>query len=171
MPPALLPAVLIAIALFAGCADEKAVVKTYSRAGSEAEATQRSSDAEAYHLSAVHRARESLGRHEQSDALFRLGSLYRKQARFQAAVPPLIESVSLALESGTVDELDLGRRYAELARSYAALNRWQDGAAMMRNVVPLQPRYSADEAADLAELASVYRTRLTELGLDTGFLR
>lgn len=167
----LLPATALAILLLAGCADDKHVVKTYTRAGAEAEATRRSDDAEAYHRSAVERARASLGRQDQSDALFRLGTFYRKQARFQESIPPLIESVSLALEADTVDELALGRRYAELSRSYAALNRWQDGAAMMRNVVPLQPRYPADEAAEIAELASVYRTRLTELGLDAAFLR
>lgn len=164
---AVVPAMLLALA---GCSSDKQVVRTYTKEGTTAEATQRSADAEAYYLSAVQRARASLGKPEQSDALFNLGSYYRKQTRFKDAVSPLFESVSLALESGTMDELDLGRRYAELARSYAALNRWQDGAAMMRNVAPLRDRYPAEEATALGELADVYKTRLTELGMDASFL-
>ena len=165
----LVPA-LVTLLTLAACSSDKKVVRTYTKEGTTAEATQRSVDAEAYYASAVQRARASLGKAEQSDALFNLGSYYRKQTRFKESVSPLFESLSLALEAGTVGELDLGRRYAELARSYAALNRWQDGEAMMRNVVPLRSRYPAHEATALTELAAVYKTRLTELGLDAGFL-
>lgn len=154
------------LALAAGCSTEKKVFEQYTKAGTQSEQARSGTDAEGFYVSALERARASLGKVEQSDALYNLGAFYRREARFAEAERAMTESLALARESGRFDDLAIGRRQLELARDLAALNRWHEGAPALRTLTPLVTRYPADEAADIRLLAEVYRERLATLGMD-----
>ncbi len=158
----LVPAAL----LLSGCTSRKDVVETYAREGTAARQDQRGTDAEAFFLSAVERARP-LDAATQSDALWRLGAFYREQGRFRDAVAPLTESLELGVRSGRIDRTDLARRRIELAKAYAVLNRWNDGRNQLRDASEGLAGLSAPEAADARELIEVYRERLQGLGSST----
>lgn len=162
--PRLIPA-LVALLLCFGCSSQKKVYQQYTAAGTTAEKQQDRVEAEGWYLSAVERAR-TLGKVEQSDALFRLGVFYRRQARFADAAKAMQESLATEQAAGRNDPLETARRQAELARDFAALNRWNDGARLLRDLAPAAARFAGNEAAELRELVVVYRQRLTALGLD-----
>lgn len=149
--------------LMSACSSRQDVVETYAREGTAARQDQRGTDAEAFFLSAVERARP-LDDATQSDALWRLGAFYREQGRFREAVAPLSESLDRGLRSGRIDAAGLARRRIELARAYAVLNRWTDGRDLLRDASDGLPGLSAPEAADARELIEVYRERLQALG-------
>jgi tetratricopeptide (TPR) repeat protein len=156
--------ITLALVLSAGCGPKRDAYDWYSQAGARAESNQSGADAEAYYVSALHRARTTLGRQEQSDALYKLGAFYRRSARFQEAARALTESLDLAADARITDTLAIGRRRVELARALAALNRWGEGAVALRTVVPDVGRYPPEEADEIRELLAVYRSRLTALG-------
>lgn len=149
--------------LLSGCSNRKDVVETYAREGTAARQDQRGTDAEAFFLSAVERARP-LDAATQSDALWRLGAFYREQGRFRDAVAPLEESLDLAARSGRIDPAGVARRRIELAKAYAVLNRWTDGRDQLRDASAGLPGLTAAEAADARELIDVVRERLNALG-------
>ncbi len=149
--------------LMSGCSNRKDVVETYAREGTAARQDQRGTDAEAFFLSAVERSRP-LDDATQSEALWRLGAFYREQARFRDAVAPLEESLALAVRSGRIDPTGLARRRIELAKTYAVLNRWNDGRDQLREASTGLPGLTAPEAEDARELIDVYRERLQALG-------
>jgi hypothetical protein len=160
-------AVFIAIAL-AGCASKKAVVEEYQREAKTSETESRSADAEAFHRSAAERAQE-LGPAEQSDSLLGLGVQLQSQQRFKESLVPLSDSLAKAQEAGLAPTA-LAVRQVRLAQSYAALNRWKDGAAFLKPAVPAARTLTGEDGRLARDVMDVYRTRLPELGLDAGFL-
>lgn len=160
----------LATALAAGCSSDNAMFEKYRKAAVEAEADGSGTNAEAYYVSALHRARASLGKAEQSDALYQLGVFYRRQARFGEAAPALTESLDLAADARITDPVAVSRRRVELARSLAALNRWAEGASALRPVIEHVGRFPEGEAAEIRELLAVYRARLAALGADASLL-
>lgn len=160
----------LAATLVAGCSSDNAVFEQYRKAAIEAEADGSGTNAEAYYVSALHRARVSLGKAEQSDALYQLGVFYRRGARFGEAAQTLSESLDLAADARITDPVAISRRRVELARSLAALNRWGEGTSALRSVIEHLQRFPAGEAAEIRELLVVYRTRLAALGADPSVL-
>lgn len=161
-------ALLFAAAVVAGCASEKGVVEQYQREAKTSEAESRSADAEAYHRSAAQRA-EELGPAQQSDTLLGLGVQLQSQQRFKESLVPLSDSLAKAHEAGMAPTA-LALRQVRLAQSYAALNRWKDGAAFLKPAVPAARTLTGEDGRLARDVMDVYRTRLPELGLDAGFL-
>ena len=168
-----LPACIIALAaaLAAGCSSDNAIFEKYRKAAVEAEADGSGTNAEAYYVSALHRARASLGKAEQSDALYQLGVFYRRKARFAEAAEALTGSLDLAADARITDPVAVSRRRVELARSLAALNRWAEGTSTLRPVLEHVGRFPEGEAGEIRELLAVYRARLTALGADPSVLQ
>jgi hypothetical protein len=162
---------LLSAALVTGCSSDNAVFEQYRKAAVEAEADGSGTNAEAYYVSALHRARTSLGKVEQSDALYQLGVFYRRGARFQEAAKALTESLDLAADARITDPMAISRRRVELARSLAALNRWAEGTATLRPVIDHVSVFPAGEQVEIRELLAVYRTRLKALGADASVLQ
>lgn len=160
----------LAAALATGCSSDNAVFEQYRKAAVEAEADGSGTNAEAYYASALHRARASLGKAEQSDALYQLGVFYRRKARFSEAAPALSESLDLAADARITDPVAVSRRRVELARSLAALNRWAEGTSTLRPVIEHLGLFPAGEAGEIRELLAVYRARLAALGADPSLL-
>jgi hypothetical protein len=162
---------LFAAALMAGCSSDNAVFEQYRKAAVQAEADGSGTDAEAYYLSALNRARTSLGKTEQSDALYQLGVFYRRAARFGEAAKSLTASLDLAADARITDPIAISRRRVELARSLAALNRWPEGTATLRPVIEHVTLFPPGEQREIRELLAVYRTRLSSLGADPSVLQ
>lgn len=165
--PALFTAALVA-ALLAGCATKKDVVQQYQRDAKTSETESRSADAEAFHRSAAQRA-EELGPAEQSDTLLGLGVQLQSQQRFKESLVPLSDSLAKAQEAGMAPAA-LAVRQVRLAQSYAALNRWQDGAAFLKPAVPAAKTLTGEDGRHARDIMDVYRTRLPQLGIDASFL-
>jgi len=127
-------------------------------------------EAEANYASAVWRARNHLGKQEQSTALYNLGSFYRRHAKFKESAVALEESLSIAKDAGTFDQAAIGRRRIELAVSYAGLDRWKEGAALLREIIPVASQYTGQEAEFLKLVFSKYKERLIALGEDASFI-
>jgi hypothetical protein len=161
--------VALAAALLVGCASRKGVVDQYQREAKASETESRSADAEAFHRSAVQRA-EELGPAEQSDTLLGLGVQLQSQQRFKESLVPLSDSLAKAQEAGMAPAA-LAVRQVRLAQSYAALNRWQDGAAFLKPAVPAARTLTGADGRLARDIMDVSRTRLPELGLDAGFLQ
>jgi hypothetical protein len=161
----------LAAVLATGCSSDNALFEKYRKAAIEAEADGSGTNAEAYYVSALHRARASLGKAEQSDALYELGVFYRRKARFGEAAPALTESLDLAADARITDPVAVSRRRVELARALAALNRWNEGASTLRPVIEHVGRFPEGEAAEIRELMAVYRARLAALGADPSVLQ
>lgn len=159
--------IVVAVTL-AGCASKKDVVEQYQREARTSETEARSADAEAFHRSAAQRA-EELGPAEQSDALLGLAVQLQSQQRFKESLVPLSDSLAKAQEAGMAPTA-LAVRQVRLAQSYAALNRWQDGAAFLKPAVPAAKTLTGADGRLARDVMDVYRTRLPELGLDAGFL-
>lgn len=162
---------LLAAALVAGCSSDNAIFDQYRKAAVQAEADGSGTNAEAYYLSALHRARTSLGKVEQSDALYQLGVFYRRGARFSEAAKTLTESLDLAADARITDPVAISRRRVELARSLAALNRWAEGTGALRPVIAHVDLFPPGEQGEIRELLAVYRTRLISLGSDASVLQ
>jgi|GEM_PF-4829109 len=165
------PAILVvalASAILAGCASKKDTVEQYQRDAKTSETESRSADAEAYHRSAAQRADE-LGPTEQSNTLLGLGVQLQSQQRFKESLVPLSDSLAKAQEAGMAPTA-LAVRQVRLAQSYAALNRWKDGAAFLKPAVPAARTLTGEDGRLARDVMDVYRTRLPELGLDAGFL-
>lgn len=160
-------AVFIVVAL-AGCASKKEVVEEYQREAKTSETESRSADAEAFHRSAAERAQE-LGPAEQADSLLGLGVQLQSQQRFKESLVPLSDSLAKAQEAGMAPTA-LAVRQVRLAQSYAALNRWKDGAAFLKPAVPAARTLTGEDGRLARDVMDVYRTRLPVLGLDAGFL-
>lgn len=155
-----------ALLVSVGCSSRKGVVEKYTKEGETAETTQRATDAEGYYLSAVERSR-ALDPAMQADALYNLGRFYRQQARFAEAARALEQSGSLARNTAQTPDGAHARRELELARCYAALNRWQEGAAALRRSAEGWGALSAEGGKDARALSAVYFERLQQLGLDS----
>ncbi|MBX9965446.1 MAG: hypothetical protein K2Y35_20485 [Burkholderiales bacterium] len=164
---ALFIAVVIATAV-AGCSSRKDVVEQYQRDAKTSEAESRSADAEAFHRSAAERAQE-LGPAEQSESLLGLGVQLQTQQRFKESLVPLSDSLAKAQEAGMAPTA-LAVRQVRLAQSYAALNRWKDGAAFLKPAVPAAKTLTGEDGRHARDIMDVYRMRLPQLGLDAGFL-
>jgi hypothetical protein len=160
----------LAAALVGGCSSDNAVFEQYRKAAVQAEADGSGTDAEAYYLSALHRARTSMGKAEQSDASHQLGVFYRRAARFGEAAKALTASLDLAADAHITDPVAIGRRRVELARCLAALNRWSEGTATLRPVIDHVALFPAREQVEIRELLAVYRARLRSLGADPSLL-
>jgi len=167
-----LPVCIIALAgaLGAGCSSNNAIFEQYRKAAVEAEADGSGTNAEAYYVSALQRARASLGKAEQSDALYQLGVFYRRRARFAEAADALTASLDLAADARITDPIPVSRRRVELARSLAALNRWTEGTSTLRPVIDDVGLFPPGEAGEIRELLAVYRARLAALGADPSLL-
>jgi hypothetical protein len=162
---------MLAVAtLVAGCSSDNAIFEQYRKAAVQAEADGSGTNAEAYYLSALHRARTSMGKAEQSDALYQLGVFYRRGARFGEAAKALTESLDLAADARIADPIAISRRRVELARSLAALNRWPEGTATLRPVIDHIGLFPAGEQGEIRELLAVYRARLASLGANPSLL-
>ena len=159
---------VVLAATLGGCASKKDVVEQYQREARTSETEARSADAEAFHRSAAERARE-LGPAEQSDTRLGLGVQLQSQQRFRESLAPLGESVAKAQEAG-MPPTAVALRQVRLAQSYGALNRWKEGAAVLKSAMPSALDLTGDDGKLATDVIEVYRTRLPELGLDAGFL-
>ncbi len=162
---------MLVATLVAGCSSDNAIFEQYRKAAVQAEADGSGTNAEAYYLSALHRARTSMGKAEQSEALYQLGVFYRRGARFGEAAKALTESLDLAADARITDPIAVSRRRVELARSLAALNRWPEGTATLRPVIDHIGLFPAGEQGEIRELLAVYRARLSALGADASVLQ
>lgn len=164
----LLTLAIVLAATLGGCASKKDVVEQYQREARTSETETRSADAEAFHRSAAERARE-LGPGEQADTLLGLGAQLQSQQRFKESLAPLNESLAKAQEAGMAPTA-VAIRQVRLAQSYGALNRWKEGAAVLKSSMPAARSLTGDDGKLAADVIDVYRTRLPELGLDAAFL-
>ena len=162
--------VVFASIMLAACSSDNAIFEQYRKAAVQADADGSGTNAEAYYVSALLRARASLGKAEQSDALYQLGVFYRRGARFGEAAKALSESLDLAADARITNPIAVSRRRVELARSLAALNRWAEGTATLRPVIEHVALFPAGEAGEIRELLAVYRARLAALGADPSVL-
>ena len=126
--------IFIALALLSACS----VQQTYYDADLAVAADdERRGNYKAAHenlVSAVWRAKNHLGPEEVSTAYYNLGTFFRRQANFENSVSSLLESIEFAKQAGTFDNLAMGRRYIELATSYAALNQWESGIPYIKKI-------------------------------------
>lgn len=162
----LLPALLLAAV--AGCASKQSTVKTYERAAQKSEASKQSTDAEGYYRSAVERSRK-LGPAEQADTLLALGAFLQRQLKFSDSLAPLNESLAQAIVA-IMPPSALSVRQVRLAKSYGALNRWKEGAEMLKAAMPSAATLTGDDGKMARDVIDVYRVRLPELGMDASFL-
>jgi hypothetical protein len=156
------------LATLAACASKQSAVEKYQRAAQASEADARSVDAEGYHRSAVERSRK-LGPAEQSDALLGLGAFLQRQLRFSESLAPLDESLDKA-GIAIMPPSALAVRQVHLAKSYGALNRWKEGAAMLQSAMPSAKNLTGEDGQMARNVIDVYRARLPELGMDASFL-
>ena len=152
----------------AGCASKPDPVDQYQVAAAASESEQRGVDAEGYHRSAVERAR-ALGPARQSEALLGLGAFLQRELRFRESLAPLNESLAIA-RAANLGAGELALRRVHLARSYGALNRWQDGAVELRAAMPAARSLDGDAGKLARDVIDVYRVRLPALQIDSSFL-
>ncbi|MEO8037707.1 MAG: hypothetical protein ABI794_03005 [Betaproteobacteria bacterium] len=155
-------------ATIAGCASKPDPVARYQVAAGASEREQRGVDAEGYHRSAVERARV-LGPAKQSEALLGLGAFLQRELRFRDSLAPLNESLVMA-RAANLGTTEVALRRVHLAKSYGALNRWQDGAAELRAAMPDARSLDGDAGKLAREVIDVYRVRLPALLIDATFL-
>jgi tetratricopeptide (TPR) repeat protein len=121
-------------------------------------------------VSAVWRSKNHLGPKEISTAYYNLGTFYRRRADFKSSVSALTESITYAEQSGEFDELAMGRRYIELATSYAGLDKWESGITYIKEVVPIYHQYDGEEAKFVAAVFDEYIKALTKRGISAAFI-
>jgi hypothetical protein len=164
----LLPFSLLVAFALAGCTSRQSVVQKYQREAQASEAAARSADAEGYHRSAVERSRK-LGLAEQAEALLGLGAFLQRQLRFSESLAPLHESLAKAGDA-IMPPSALAVRQLRLARSYGALDRWREGAAVLQAAMPSAKTLTGEDGQLARDVTEVYRARLPQLGMDAGFL-
>jgi hypothetical protein len=143
-------------------------VDEYRQAGAGAEAERRSAESEAYRRSAAERA-GAVGPAEKAATTLELGAFLQRQQRFRDSLAPLQESLAAAREAGLPAEA-FALRQVWLARALAPLNRWKEGADLLKAAVPAVGGPSGEDARLAADVMDVYRVRLPQLGMDAGFL-
>jgi hypothetical protein len=167
-PPIRILLSVLLLATLAGCASKQSTVDKYERAAKASEASAQSADAEGYYRSAVERSR-TLGPAEQADTLLALGAFLQRQLKFSASLAPLTESLAQA-SVAIMPPSALSVRQVRLAKSYGALNRWKEGAAMLHAAMPSAATLTGDDGKMARDVIDVYRVRLPELGMDASFL-
>lgn len=156
------------LAVLGACKSDRSKVDEYRQAGAAAEAERRSAEAEAFQRSAAERA-AAAGPAEKAATTLELGAFLQRQQRFRDSLAPLQESLAAAREAGLPPEA-VALRQVWLARALAPLNRWKEGADLLREAVPVTDRLAGEDATLAADVMSVYRVRLPQLGMDAAFL-
>lgn len=156
------------IAALGGCKSAPSKVDEYRAAAVSAEAGRRSAESEAYRRSAAERAAAE-GPHQRAAATLELGTFLQRQQRYRESVAPLQQSLAAAREAGLPPEAQAVRQFW-LARAFAPLNRWAEGAALLREAAPMADRLNAEDGRLASDVMDVYRVRLPQLGMDAGFL-
>ncbi len=162
--------VIVASALLSACS----VQQTYYDADlAVAVDDERRGDYKAAHenlTSAVWRAKNHLGPKEIATAYYNLGTFLRRQANYKKSVLSLRESIDYAKQAGTFNNLAMGRRYIELATSYAALDQWETGIPYLKKVIPFWKQYTGNERKFVSTVFSEYSKALTKKGLSVDFI-
>lgn len=126
--------------------------------------------AEKSFTSAVFRSKNHLTAKDTSTALYNLGSFYRRQGNYTAAIKTLKDSLTYAGLAGSFDEQELGRRYVTLAAAYAELDQFNNGAIYLKKLVPVWSGYSGNELSFVKAVFTLYRSHLVTAGEDIGFI-
>lgn len=126
--------------------------------------------AEKTYASAVARSKSHLTAKDTSAALYDMGAFYRRHGNYPAAIKTLKDSIAYASEAGAFDELELGRRYVDLAASYAELGNFNDGAVYLKKLTPFWSRYSGNELSFVKAVFTLYRSNLAAAGVDASFI-
>ncbi|HEX7047765.1 MAG TPA: hypothetical protein VF275_09385 [Gammaproteobacteria bacterium] len=109
----------------------------------------------------------NLGDALKSTRMYDLGRIKRQLGKFEEAADLQLESIRIAEVDPAFDDVARARRYAELAMSLAALDRWRDGADWLVKVVPVRSKFDGAEAAFLEEVFARYATRMKRLGAES----
>ncbi len=157
--------------LVSACGIQKSYFDAEMGLGTRSQRSGKLIEAEQHYTIAVWRAKNHLDDKEISSALYNLGTNKRLQGRYGKSVELLFESINYAAKAGTFDELAMGRRYAEIAASYAELGRWKSGAVYVKKLVLIQQQYTGKEAAFLKILFRKYKKNLAKLGEDISFIQ
>lgn len=165
-----IPFIAIFLALLSACS----VQQTYYDADLAVAADdERRGNYEAAHenlVSAVWRAKNHLGPKEVSTAYYNLGAFLRRRANFKNSVSTLLESIEYAKQSNSFDDLAMGRRYVELATSYAALDQWESGVPYLKELVPYWEQYTGNEYQFVVTVFGEYYKALIKKGVSAEFI-
>jgi len=161
---------LSALAILAGCNPQKTYYDADLSVAADDERKGRYEEAHQNLVSAVWRAKNHLGPKEVSTAYYNLGTFYRRTSNFSESASALLESIAYAEKSGGFDELAMGRRYIELATTYAALDQWQEGIPYLEKVSPYRDRYSGREARFMETVYTEYEKAMASRGLSATFV-
>lgn len=156
------------VSALGACKSDRSKVDEYRQAGAGAETERRSAEAEAYRRSAAERA-AAAGPADKATTTLELGAFLQRQQRYRDSLAPLQESLAAARAAGLSPEA-IALRQVWLARALAPLNRWKEGADLLKAAVPAVGGLSGGDARLAADVMDVYRTRLPQLGMDAGFL-
>ena len=161
---------ILPIVLLASCSVQKTYYDADLSVAADDERRGNYKEAHENLVSAVWRAKNHLGSKEISTAYYNLGTFYRRRADFTQSVSALEKSIIYAEKAGVFDSLAMGRRYIEIATSYAALNQWEQGVPYIKKVIPIRNKYSGKEAEFVALVFREYEKGLKERGLDATFI-
>jgi len=119
-------------------------------------------------LSAILRAKTHLKAKDVSVAYYDMGTFLSRVGQYKKSIDSLQKSVTLANESGAFDELEMGRRYIEIAKSYAGLEKWKEGQPFLDKVAPYREKYTGEEAALVDALFTEYSQAQEKQAIESG---
>ncbi len=126
--------------------------------------------AEQSYVSAVTRAKQHLTAREVSIALYNMGTFYRQQSNYDAAIKALKHSITYAGKADSFSDQEMGRRYIALAASYAELGQFKNGSPYLKKLAPFWSQYSSDELSFIKAVFTLYRSNLAAAGEDITFI-
>lgn len=161
---------LCALAVLAGCNPQKTYYDADLSVAADNERSGRYEEAHQNLVSAVWRAKNHLSPKDVSTAYYNLGTFYRRTSHFTESVSALLESIAYAEKSNAFDQLAMGRRYIELAISYAELDQWQAGIPYLEKMLPYKDSYSGNEARTVDTVYTEYEKAMASRGLSATFV-
>jgi tetratricopeptide (TPR) repeat protein len=161
---AILSMILIGVA---GCANplNRATYDRYWEQGGAAEhAGQLGVAEQAYYRALVNVDIGNLGPLLKAQALYNLGRIKRRVAKFAEAEDLLKQSLALDEKILTPDDLDADRCRVELAVVFAAQEKWEEGSGYLEGVIPHAARFSGSERQFLLDVFKHYAEELRKNG-------
>ena len=98
-----------------------------------------------------------------SESLYVLGQIKRQMGKFAEAEPLINESLVLEHKISPEDNQKISLRLYELALCSAGLNKWQEGAIHLEQILPTIDTFENKQRALVLRLASVYTKKLRGL--------